>query len=491
MRGHNPVIIENFNGLWKRGGEDSTPPDHFVDCDNIQFIHGGFRSRDGIDTFLGNNTTINNIVRMYTFVQESGQSVLVLDNNNNIYDVQGTTVLGPILHVKDMTDFAFVSMNGRAYLSPSNGITGLVGEFIYVYDGAGAAARRAGGASPLTAPVVVNSGTAGNVELGIHVFSVVYETNTGFLTSIGPAVMIDAPGGKKVDISSISVSGSASVTKVHIVATRAIDPLFFTGDLTGYQFYFVPGAIVTNGTTTLSVSFFDSELLDSADHLQDLYESIPAVVGLGNYHNRLIGYSTHSDISLCIVSNPGEPEAINQIDGLLVFPLDGKPITNGQEFRDVLYLFKQTKTNAWTDNGDVPSSWPMTLLDQGIGASLHGIATVLDSGGVNVDYLEITDYSGIFLFNGAYVRTELSWKIKDFWLALARNKFNKIEIKNDPISQTLYLVTTDGNMLIGDYSNGMTPKEIRWAPWSFTIPVNSIALTDTNTLLIGSSGIPI
>ena len=135
MRDHNPLILEEFNGLFIRGDFDSVPADHFADCDNVQFIQGGFRTRDGLDTYFANNLGIYDVIRMYTFVQESGQSVLILDKYGDIYDVQGSTVLGPILSIPTMTDFGFVSMNGRAYLTPCNGVTGLQNEFIYVYEG--------------------------------------------------------------------------------------------------------------------------------------------------------------------------------------------------------------------------------------------------------------------------------------------------------------------------------------------------------------------
>src|SRR5712691_9067379 len=107
MRGHSELVIEQFNGLWARGDADSTPPDHFSECNNIQFIQGGFETRNGLDKYLSGNFGLNSIVRMYTFVQETGESLLVLDIYGNIYDVQGTTVLGPILTIAGMTDFAF------------------------------------------------------------------------------------------------------------------------------------------------------------------------------------------------------------------------------------------------------------------------------------------------------------------------------------------------------------------------------------------------
>lgn len=490
MRDHTPVVIEEFNGLWARGDADSCPPDHFTDCNNIQFIQSGFRTRDGLDTYLGNNGTIYNVLRMYTFVQETGESLLVLNDQGQIFDIQGVTVLGPILTVIGMTDFGFISINGKAFLTPCNGSTGLSGEFVYVYKGDGTSARKAAGFAPVLADgnMSVAAGGAGDVEAGVHIFGAVYETDTGYLTSIGAVrPFITAAGGTAIDLSAIPVSPSGVVTKVHIVATKAIDPTFFTGNTDGYEFFFVPGAIVTNGTTTLSVSFFDSELLDDASHLEDLYEEIPACVGLNVYHQRMIAYATFTDISLCLVSSPGEPEAINKISGLVIFPLDGQPITNGQEFRDVLYLFKQTKTDAWTDNGDDPSSWPLTILDQGVGASVHGIATVLDSGGVNIDYLQIVDYSGVMLFNGAYVRPELSWKIKDYWMALDRAFFKTIEIKNDSLNQRLYATLPNKQILYADYSNGLDPKNIRWTPWKFELQITTIALINTDHLVLGAS----
>lgn len=493
MRDHNPILIEKFNGLWSRGDADSVPPDHFSDCNNVRFIESGFETRKGIAPYSTlNNVLFANILRMYTFVQETGQSVLFLNIYNQIFDSGSPTPTVPILTVIGMTDFGFVSISGRAFLTPSNGVTGLDNEFVYVYDGDGTVARKAAGVGPVNADGLLsaaNSGAAGHVEAGIHIFAAVYETDSGFLTNFGPDTLptVTAPGSEGVNLSNIPVSSNAAVTKVHIVATKAIFPSAYTGNTRGYQFFFVPDAFVTNGTTTLSVSFFDSELLEDASHLEDLFSEIPATVGLNTYHNRMTAWATHDDISICYISESGEPEAINQISGLIVVPLDGNPLTHCQEFRDILYTFKQTRTLAYNDNGDVPSSWPQTVLDQGIGCSVHGIAAVLDSGGVNIDYLIIIDYSGIMLFNGLYTRPELSWKIQDLWLALDRSLFSTMDIVNDSLNQKLYITLTDGSMLVGNYSNGLDPKNIRWSTWQFNMPVSSLTLINTNTLLLSST----
>lgn len=488
MRDHQPIVIEEFNGLWKRGDADSTPPDHFSECNNIAFIQGGFRWRDGLDTYF----PMGNVVRAYTFTQETGQTILALDSEGNLYDTSYFTT--PILSIAGMTDFGFVSFAGRAYITPCNGETGLEDEFLYVYEGDGTAARKAAGFKPTDsdgALAAANSATAGNVEAGIHVFAVVYETNTGFLTALGPDTLptVTAPGDKKVDLSNIPVSPNSYVTKRHIIATKLIQPQFYNNDTRGYQFFFVPdGTIEDNTSTTLSVNFFDIELLEDASYLLDMLEEIPAGAGLSTYHNRLVCFAEFDNISIARVSVAGEPEAMNSVDGLITFPLDGKPITNVQEFRDIMYVTKLTKTNAWSDNGDVPSSWAMTVLDQGIGAGLHSIAKVLDSEGVNVDALVIGSLSGLQFFNGAYQSPELSWKIRDLWLEIDRDSFDKVQILLNSIEQMIEIVLPDGTMLHADVTNGNDAKGIRWTPWTFDIFVTSILLINGNELLLTSNG---
>jgi hypothetical protein len=490
MRDHQPIVIEEFNGLWKRGDAEACPLDHFTDCNNIAFFESGFRTRDGIDIYL----EVVDPLRMYTFTQETGQSVLSLDSEGNIWDSRYPAT--PILTVVGMTDFAYQSYAGRAYISPSDGNTGLENEFLYVYDGDGTAARKAAGAKPTDsdgALAAANSGSAGNVEAGIHIFAVVYETDTGFLTAIGPDTLptVTAPGGESVNLTNIPVSPNSYVTKRHIIATKLIQPAFYTGDTRGYQFFFVPdGTIENNTATTLTVSFFDTELLEDASYLLDMFEEIPAFVGLTTYHNRMIGWAEFDNISVARISVAGEPEAFNQVDGLITFPLDGLPIRNCAEYRDILYVFKSAKTNAWADNGDVPSSWAMTVLDNGYGACLHGIMNVLDSHGTSADYLIIANYSGIFLFNGAFVHPELSWKIADFWTTFDRtNALNEIQCMNDTINSILYFVMPDGTMIMGDYNVELSYQKIKWTPWNFKdILIKTITLYDKDTLLLGATG---
>jgi len=497
MRDHEPLTIADFNGYYKRGDAEDVPPDHFIESNNIQFTSGtSFKTRFGIDAYqIPVSIALDDVLRIHPYTMQSQQSLLVLTSGGRIHHVLSPTIVHMDILVKPlMTDFNTVSWAGRAYITPfftnaNNQEVGLQSEFLYVYLGAGIVARKAAGNAPTGTPLVVTASGVGFSELGFHLFAIVYETDTGYLTALGPAVFGGATSVSNTigfDISNIPVSSDPAVIRKHIVATKFITG--YNGDQDGYEFFFVPGGDMLNAVTTKHVDFFDLDLLEEASRLIDNFAEMPAGVGLTTYHGRLVLTTTFTDISVAYVSHPGEPEAFDQIDGILIVPLDGNPLTNCQEFRDVLYLFKKTRTYGYSDNQDIPSSWTSFIVDEGVGAPVHGVSTVLDSGGVNIDFLLIADYSGIMLFNGSYTRPELSWKIRDFWFELDRTQFRKIELINDSISEKLYCVLPTGVLLVGNYQNGMDAKHMRWSKWTFAIPITSIELTNTVTIILGSNG---
>lgn len=483
MRGHSPVLTELFNGLFKRGTPDSCPPDHFTDCNNVQYSESSVLTRDGIGPFL----PYKNIVQIRVF----NQTLLALDMDGNLYHTGSPTPFVPVLHIAGMTGFGYVKFADRAYITPN----GPQNDFIYVLTFGDTSARKAAGKAPTTAPTGTPgiAGT-GNCEQGVHVIAIAYETDTGFLTSLSTGVAVTVPaGGTNIDLSSIPVSPDPFVVARRIVATRAVDPADFTGDLNGYQFFFIGdgGRIDNNTDTTASISFFDAELLDDASHLEDLYDEIPNCGGLNLYHGRLIAWSFPQGnagefISTIRVSDPGEPEAINKISGLIEVPRDGLPVTHCQEFRDVLYIFKALKTVASTDNNDVPSSWPQTVIDQGFGASASkAVATVMDGGGTSIDFLLVGNYTGANLFNGTYINPEITWKVRDLWPSGRPS----IQIEMDTIHKFIYIVFDTGLVLMGDYNNGLDPMKIRWAKWSFDVKPTYFAImedSDAIKLIIAS-----
>lgn len=497
VRDHQPIPINTFNGLWNLGDKDSTPSDHFQDCENIQFVgNSSFGVRPGIGLSQDVDVPLANIKRIYNYPTQTANTIIVLTydgTNGNIYHVvDSTTVFGPILTIAGMTDFAFISYAGRGYISPfsdyANGdLTfqkGLESEFLYVYTGDGTAARKAAG-DALTGTMTIANGAAGATDPGLHLFGFVSETDTGYLSPPGVLTQFTTSAASSVSFGSVPVSTDLHVVKRHLVATIVLPT--FNGDLEGYTYFFVPGATINNNTDTFlnNISFYDADLLADASHLFDNYSEIPAGSSLTIYHNRLVLSCTFTDISLSLVSQIGEPEAINQISGLIVVPLDGNPITNAQELRDVLYYFKRSRTVSYADNGDDPSTWQLVVVDNALGTSVHGIATVLDSGNSSVDYLIVCTYQGVSLFNGKYVIPELSWKVQSRWKSQDRNLFGVIQIVNAPIQKEIYIIMTNRKMLVGNYLNGFDYKKIRWSPWSFYPGLNTVAIANIDEIILG------
>ena len=391
-RDHEGVKIDQFNGLWRRGDADDTPMDHFSDCENVKFLgSSSFRTRDGIDISQDVAVPLSNVKRIYNYPTLTANTLIVLtyddvaDEGNIYHVVNSTTIFGPILTITGMHDFAFIPYAGRGYISPFNTFVvgelnvekGLDNEFLYVYAGDGTAARKAAG-SPLSGSLTIANGAAGYTDAGFHLFAFVAETISGALTPPGAITGFTTSALSSVSFGTVPTSGDPNITKRHLVATKVITG--YDGNTTGYQFFFVPNATINNDTDTFlnNISFFDADLLDDASYLLDNYAEIPAGAVLSIYHNRLVLATTFDDISIVLVSAVGEPEAISQVDGLLIFAPDGNPVTNAQELRDILYVFKRSRTVSFIDNGDVPSSWPLVSVDTALGTFVHGIATVLD-----------------------------------------------------------------------------------------------------------------
>lgn len=498
MRDHESIIIDKFNGLYQRGSEDEVSLDHFTNCNNLRYIAtSSVGTRYGIGISQDVEVPLSNVKRIYNYPTPTGNTLIVLVINDagegEIYHyVNSTTLYGPILTIDGMEDFAFVPYAGRGYISPFatfvtgdlNIEKGLEDEFLYVYSGDGTAARKAAGSAP-TGNLTIANGAAGNTDPGFKLFAVVFESVSGYLSAPGAITGFTTAASSSVSFGTVPV-GDAYTAKRHIVATKTITG--YTGNTEGYEFFFIPDGTIDNNTDLFlnNVSFFDIDLLDDASHLIDNYAEIPAGAVLNLYHGRLCLYATFDDISIGLISAVGEPEAISQIDGLIIVTLDGNPITNAQEMRDVLYVFKRARTVAFVDNGDVPSSWPETVIDNALGCPVHGIATVLDSGSSSIDYLIVCTYQGVTLFGGQYVVSELSWKIEALWKSYDRNEFRKIQIVNAPIQKEIILTTPDRNMLIGNYANGMYSNSIRWSPIEFEMGCNTVAIVNIDTIIVGA-----
>jgi hypothetical protein len=499
MRDHRPLTIDKFGGDFDRNDE-SCPVDHFENSENLRFIGDNVTVRPGVDISQTVAAPLENVKRIFNYPTQTANTTLVLTydgTTGKIYHVINASTVFLILTIVGMEDFAFVPYAGRAYITPfKNFVTGdlniqkgMQSQFLYVYDGLGVtAARKAAGLAPVGTLTIAN-GAAGHTDPGFKIFGVVFESDTGWLSPPAAFATFNTAAGSSVSFGTVPVGAiGQNIVKRHIVST--INITGYNGNLEGYQFFFIPNGTINNNVDLFlnNVSFFDGELLEDASHLLDNYAEIPAGCALSIYHDRLCLSTTFNDISLILVSNEGEPEAINQLTGLIIVPLDGNPITNHAELRDILYVFKRTRCIGYIDNGDEPSTWKFTVVDNALGAMVHSIATVLDSGSSTVDYLIIANYSGVYIFNGRFSGPlELSWKIAGFWDNLDRDNFRKIQIVIEPIRKLVLMCLPDGTVCVGDYNYGMDHKNIRWhKKWSFNVTVNCLAIVNIDEIIIGA-----
>jgi hypothetical protein len=499
MRDHDSKALTEFNGLFRRGDLDDTPVDHFQGSNNIRHLGKSVITRDGIVISQSVSASpLQNVRRIYNYPMLTQNSLLVLSYNaatttGTIYHVVNSTTQYTVFATTGMTDFAFVPFGGRAYFCPfgafANGEEtvekGLDNEFLYVYAGAGVTARKAAGAA-IGAGMTVAAGAAGHTDIGLHIYGVVSETASGYLSAPGSLTTFTNVPANSVSFGTIPTSGDTNVTKRHIVASKKITN--YNGNTEGYQLFFIPNATINDNVTTFlnNQSFYDQDLLEDASYLFDNYTEIPAGAFLTLYHGRLVLGSTYDDFNLVLVSAPGEPEAISQIDGLLATQPNGFPVSNAAEFRDVLYVFRPNSTMSFTDNGEEPASWPLVDVDAALGTRPHGVSQFLNSATQSVDFLIVATYQGISLFTGGYQTPELSWKIEDLWKGFDRPDFGNIQVVNNAVKKRLYLTTPERYLLVGFWQNGMNPKDIQWEPWTFVQPVNTICVTTIDEDIIGS-----
>jgi hypothetical protein len=456
---------------------------------NVKFAESDVLTRDGLADPPA--FTAANIVRFFKYnrLGEAGRFIY-LDNLGNLYDSLFPS--NPIWSDPTFLDFSLTPFNNRVYITPHNRTEGIPNRYVLVYEGSGQA-RVAAGAQPNGFTLVAaNSAAAGNVEMGYHLFAVCFITASGFLTAPGPPTfpIVNAPGGLAVDISSLPI-GNQAVSSVVVLATKSIPTTGaagYTGNQLGYEYFFIPGAVVVNGTTSITVNFYDADLVDSADYLFNNLTAIPAGVGIMSYGNRLAVWGEDANPNTIRFSQPNDPETFDAINGhITIAPDDNSSgIKNAITFRKSLLIFKSNRIKVTLDNGDDPTTWSIDDVDNSAGAECFGVGMILDSRGANNDRVMFASRSGLISYEGLVKRPELTYNIEDYWNRINKAAFNLIQIVDDPEQHKIIVTiplddaTAISHVLFGDYSMAHTiygnldPKLIKWSPWTFPSPPVSV-----------------
>lgn len=483
---HQPLKQDEFRGLYSRGVSDSTPPDFFLDSQNVKFGEGEVLTREGCSL----NITKSGVRRFFVY-KRLGETprFIILDSNGNLFDSLAPGV--PIYTDASFVDFSMINYANRAYITPHNRIKGISGKSLLVYEGSGSARLAAGPAPTGFSLIVANSGLAGSVEAGVHIIAVANITSSGFISAPGPEIFttVLATGGRKLDVSSINVGPSGTVARV-LLATKSIPLSLFTGNQYGYELFFVPdGTINDNTTTTATIDFYDADLVSSADYLIDNLATIPAGLGLIVYQGRLGLWGEDSHQFTLRLSTVGQPEVFSGVSGFInLDPSDAvSGIKNCAEYRKSLIICTQNRIYTSADNGSDPNTWVVDVVDKSAGTECFGIATVLDARGSNTDRIWIADRSGLIAYEGYAKRPELSWNIEDIWKRINKAVFNLVQVADDPVNHRIFITlpldssAVVSHMLMADYSKAFTPygtldeKQMKWTFWAFPSPAVSIA----------------
>lgn len=481
--------IVNFKGTFSRGAEDTTPEDHFLDSQNIEFPFAGVDTRKGMDLDL----TLANIRRsvLYKRPNESPRR-LILTDGGNLYD--STSLSAPLITIAGMTDFSAAFFYGRAYISPHDGTKGLLNETIRVYDGT--TIRVAGGSQPTGSMNAALAGTSGKIEQGTHLFGVVIESASGQLSKPGPVIFASvlATGSNRVNLTGIP-TGPASTTKRRIIATRAIQD--YDQNQFGQEYFFVPnGVIEGNAATTLTVNFFDSELQDTADYLFDIRETIPAGLVISSYKGKMVVGNINSDRNLLLVSKTNEPETFDAADDIIIVdPTEAGGVTNVNEHHGIMLINKSFRSYTTVDNGNEPSTWEVLPFEKSTGTEVHGIGTILDANGVTIDRMMMASRVGLVLYDGTFHEPELTFKIENIWRRINQNAFNMVEVAVNPIDKEIFIAiplddtVLPSHLLYGSYADGLSYENIKWTIWTFFFDPTTIVVdlvNNTPMLKIGS-----
>jgi hypothetical protein len=481
--------VADFKGLFIRGPAEITPPDHFREAQNIRYLINGFETRYGTSLSISGT----GIRRFFPYkIEGQANRIIYLDLLGRFFDSLFPAT--PILTVGGAIDFSMVTFNDRAYISPHNRIRGLSGQFVYVYQGDGQAARPAAGERPLGFQLQLAGSAGGTIEPGTHLIAVAYETNSGFITKPGPeqyGVYTGLTAGgtiterSKLVVSNIPI-GPSYVTARHVLASKAIQN--YNGDQTSAELFFVPNGRIDNNVDTFSgdLSFYDNELQRSANFTLDLLGTIPAVLGLTSFQGSLVGWGAPGEESIVYISRAGEPESIDATEGgIEIDPSEAGGVKNCVEYRSQLMIHKSRRTYAVTNSGEEPSFWEPISVDRGVGTEVFGIAAIMDEEGNTVDKYMMASRKGLLLYQGTF-DNNLTAKIDDIWKRITKTAFNTIQVVLDVDSDLIYAAvpldgaTVPNTILFGDCQRGMNGEDIRWSTWTFPYTPNAISIDNDN-----------
>lgn len=477
--------------------DPSSIPNGYLDvADNVIANDGSMQSRTGLVTHISDILWEGiDMARPIDIADNTKWFVLAHDTGIGVYKLYycvagvNTVIVNPV--PTGTLDFHFVRVYNTYIITFDDGQNGIAAANSYVFNPAiHSVARISGKTAPASAITVTVAGGAAtkNIEPGVHVWGVCFETDTGHFSQVILAGLVSAvhpTPAQAADLSNIPVGGAGTGTvKRHILVSKVIPN--FDGNLVNYELFFIPGAlgVLNDNTTTVlaNVEFYDSELVDSADYLKDISASSASYSSVCQYAERFVGCGKpaagtgNNSPHVADVSNAGLPESLDTTAGFItVDPGYGTALQHCVEWKGYLVLIKDIGTYMAKDNGDLPNTWPVDKIDASYGCGPQGVCRVYaGQPGVIQDALLILTTSGLKIFMGSYAEESLTKLIDGYFEDLVSSvtyaSFRTWQVYADPINKYIYILArVNGSVvvLVGDYRNGMTPNSMVWTKFKF------------------------
>jgi hypothetical protein len=456
--------LKNFKGYYNRGAAEDVPLDYLQTCNNCVFPGTDIALRPSLQQIFTADNPVNCFIIYSTDVKavtitSQKYPMLYLDNANKLWDASTHPHTLLVTFGSTTDSLTAIEAFGKIYLAPKVQGYAVASEFTYYWDGTNFA--KLAGIGPASSPTLAQV-NAGIVDAGVHGVAVSFLYRTGYLSPPCTITNITSTGVKDIELSAIPTGGAGVVGRVLLMTLANQTTL-----------YFVPGGTINdNSTTTATINIHDSALLSSADYLNNLRTNVPSCSSIRFYRGRLIFIGT-SDFPFTVrTSDIGIYDSVNDVTNLINIPRDNKlnSPTTGMVLMNTLYIMKPFGTYSFQDTGDVPSTWPLTIVDPALGAFDAGVTT-FSSGLSGQDVLDVSFVvhpRGLLLFNGTFSDTPLSFPIDSYWRSSTTGLFPFIKIANDVVNKQLYIIPFNSVALLMDYSNGLTPAAVKWSVWTFT-----------------------
>lgn len=482
-RDHASFVVNPIRGLYVRGDVVSPPVGYLSGAKNI--VYSSARMLDNVETventararvredfkLVGSLPAVPS--RFYVYTKSTGNRIILLGPGGKFWDaVSGLN----ILTVTDAVDFHGITLNDRFYFTPHNRTTGITGQYVYLYDPALATtARKAAGAPATGTFTVSSSAVAGSVEPGIHIVAISNVTDTGFITKPALHLAFVAPNPrKKVSFPIVPLGPAGTVARIIWMsqALRNWDGNLVNSEL--FKLYRIENNTTTNLSDTADA--YDGALLDSADPYVDTLQEIPAGTFLTDLDGRLVVCGINGNYDVLHISNQGEPENIDGVDGLLqVVKGNGGGIRTTRPQRGNILWWKKNMTGIVRPNSDTPANWAVEVIDWSLGSEVYGVSEALNGlPNMFYDTYVVANQFGLIAFNGSYVDVlkPLSYNINALWLkSVFLQVLDTVKVIVDPINTRLYVLITDNfgvvTWLFGDFTEGLNGESIKWSTWNY------------------------